>query len=94
MGPEVEDDLINDKNGAHRSIGASDVMSTSSSAHKLHLPSIIILTFHTAKQSSELHEPIHKVDAVSRIQACSTSPATCSREAIVFAPQRRWKGRV
>lgn len=33
MGPEVEGDLISDKNGAHKSIGASDVMSTLSSAH-------------------------------------------------------------
>lgn len=33
MGPEVEGDLINDKNGAHKSMGVSDVMSTLSSAH-------------------------------------------------------------
>lgn len=33
MGPEVEGDLISDKNGAHKSIGVSDVMSTLSSAH-------------------------------------------------------------
>lgn len=92
MGPEVEGDLISDKNGAHKSIGVSDVMSTLSSAQS-HLP-IIILTFHTAKQSSELHEPIHKINAVSHIQACSTSSVTCSREAIVFVSQRRWKGRV
>lgn len=44
MGPEVEDDLINDKNGAHRSIGASDVMSTLSSAHN-YISRVLFLPF-------------------------------------------------